>query len=61
MEIESFVNEEGLMRAHEGLYLAPIQLAENDAMSKIRVSIKWNFGVTSQLFPFTQYWLKQKL
>ena len=56
MEIESFVNEEGLVRAHEGLYLAPIQLAENDAMSKIRVSIKWNFGVTSQLFSLHSMW-----
>lgn len=52
-----------ILRAHPGDVhaLTPQQSRENSIMSKTRIAVEWDFGCTSKLFKFTQFWNNVKL
>ena len=49
-----FMHEECVTRAYVGANLTDRQKSENKAMKKSRIAVEWDFGVTSNIFPFTQ-------
>ena len=56
-----FMHEECVTGAYVGANLTDRQKSENKAMKKSRIAVEWNFGVTSNIFPFTQVWSNLKL
>ena len=40
---------------HKGGNLTDQQRKEDWGMKKVRISVEWNYGETSQLFPFVDY------
>ena len=53
-----FVFQSHVRRAHMGddYDLTLLEIQENRIMAKVRIAVEWDFGVTSKLFKFTQYW-----
>ena len=41
--------------------LSFIQRLENIMMTKVRIAAEWDFGCTSQLWKFTQFWTKVQI
>ena len=56
-----FVNNTCIARAFEGEDLTDVEVAINKAFTSLRVSIEWDYGLTSIKFPLTQYWQKNKI
>ena len=50
-----------LISKHIGEYLTAMQLAENRAMTTIRIANEWDYGVTANIFPFVKWRAAQKL
>lgn len=50
-----------ILRGHKGDVLTARQLEENRVMKKVRISIEWDFGLTSQKFKFVHNWNLQKI
>ena len=55
------MHEECVTGAYVGANLTDRQKSENKAMKKSRIAVEWDFGVTSNIFPFTQVWSNLKL